>query len=260
MKTMNTLNALLLERKSPSLTSGVLAAALLCGGLLLAPGATAEEKAADAPKAFIDGTGPGWRDMTEDDFTNVNVDPDTFKWENGMIYNSGSPVGVIRTKNKVTNFELVVQWRHMKPAGNAGVFVWVPEESVTNLKRDSLPHGIEVQILDHGYTEKYEKESGKKADWFTSNGDVFPCGVSNMTPFPPVAPDGKRSFPTKNLSKGVGEWNHYYVRAINGEVRLWVNGEEVSGGTACTPSTGFLALESEGSPVELKGLRIRELP
>ena len=58
--------------------------------------------------------------------------------------------------------------------------------------------------------------------------DVFPVGNDvKMTPFPPVAPNGRRSFPSKNLSKGVGQWNHYYIRAINGEVRLWVNGEEV---------------------------------
>src|SRR5690606_38133847 len=119
--------------------------------------------------------------------------------------------------------------------------------------------GIEVQILDHGYTENYEK-SGKVADWFTSNGDVFPVGVSKMKPFPPVSANGERSFPSKNLSKGSPEWNHYYVRAINGEVRLWVNGEVVSGGTDCTPNTGYLALESEGSPIEFRNLRIRELP
>jgi hypothetical protein len=81
-----------------------------------------------------------------------------------------------------------------------------------------------------------------------------------MKPFPPVSPNGSRSFPAKNLSRGVGEWNHYYVRAINGEVRLWVNGEEVSGGTGCQPATGYLCLESEGSPIEFKGLRLRELP
>ena len=56
------------------------------------------------------------------------------------------------------------------------------------------------------------------------------------------------------------QWSHYYIRCINGEVRLWVNDEEVSGGTACLPSEGFLGLESEGSPMEFKNLRIRELP
>jgi predicted nucleic acid-binding protein len=96
-----------------------------------------------------------------------------------------------------------------------------------DLKPNALPSvGIEVQVLDHGYKELYEK-SGKKADWFTTNGDVFPVGQSKMTPFPPTAPSGSRSFPRKNLSKGVGEWNHYYERAINGEVRLWDNGEGV---------------------------------
>jgi hypothetical protein len=120
--------------------------------------------------------------------------------------------------------------------------------------------GIEVQILDHGYTEQYEKSTGKKADWFTTNGDVFAVGSSKLKPFPPLSPNGSRSFPRKKLSKGVGEWNHYYVRCINGEVRLWVNGEEVSGGSHADPSEGYLCLESEGSPVEFKNLRIRELP
>jgi len=221
---------------------------------------SAENAATDLPKAFVNGEGPGWRALWEDDFVNVNCDPDTWTWGDGLIQCTGSPVGVIRTKEKITNFELVVEWKHLKHAGNSGVFVWVTDESVENLGRNKLPHGIEVQVLDLGYTEQYEKDSGKKADWFTCHGDVFPVGNSDLTPFPPVAPDGKRSFPSKNLSKGVGEWNHYYVRAINGEVRLWVNGEEVSGGTGATPATGYLALESEGSPIEFRNLRIRELP
>ena len=107
---------------------------------------------------------------------------------------------------------------------------------------------------------QYEARFKKPADWFTTNGDVFPVRSAKMKPFPPVAPDGKRSFPSKNLSKGVNEWNHYYIRAINGEVRLWVNGEEVSGGTDITPATGYLCLESEGAPVEFRKLRLRELP
>ena len=84
-----------------------------------------------------------------------------------------------------------------------------------------------------------------------------------MIPFEPKAPapkDSQRAFPRKELSKGIGHWNHYYIRAINGEVRLWVNGEEVSGGTGCKPNTGFLCLESEGAPIDMKNIRIRELP
>jgi hypothetical protein len=214
-----------------------------------------------APKASIDGTGPGWKGLGKDDFVNVNCDADTWSWgDDGLISCKGKPVGVIRSQQPLTNFELVVQWRHLKPAGNSGVFVWATEESLKALKPNQLPHGIEVQVLDPGYTQRYEKQTGKKADWFTGHGDVFPVGKSKMKPFPPVSPNGERSFPRKELTKGTGEWNHYYVRAINGEVRLWVNGEEVSGGTNCQPKSGYLCLESEGSPLEFKGLRIRELP
>ena len=145
---------------------------------------------------------------------------------------------------------------HLRSGGNSGVFIWTTDESIDRLTKagkPGLPRGIEVQVLDLEYGGK------NKADWYTSHGDVFPVGVK-MKPFPPVAPNGSRSFPSKNLSKGVNQWNHYYIRAINGEVRLWVNGREVSGGTQCQPREGFLCLESEGSPVEFKNLRIRELP
>lgn len=227
-------------------------------GLVLCLASFLQAEEAAVPKAMIDGTGPGWRALTGEDFVNVNCDPNTWTWKDGEAHCTGKPVGVIRSKKTYNNFELVAQWRHMKHAGNSGIFVWTPESSL-NIKPGQLPHGIEVQVLDLGYKEEFEK-SGKKADWFTCHGDVFSVGSSKIKPFPPVAPDGRRSFPTKELSKGVGEWNHYYVRAINGEVRLWVNGEEVSGGSGAEPNTGYLCLESEGSPVEFKNLRIRELP
>jgi hypothetical protein len=212
------------------------------------------------PRAFIDETGSGWRDLTAEDFTNANVDPGTFTWSGNGFDCTGRPIGVIRSKKSLTNFELAARWRHLRDAGNSGIFLWGVEESIHRLQRNQLPQGIEVQVLDTGYTAKYERESGKKADWFTTQGDVFPTGGSKMTPFPPVSPDGSRSFPRKNLSRPSPQWNHYYVRAINGEVRLWVNGEEVSGGTNCQPRTGYLCFESEGSPVEFRDLRIRELP
>ncbi len=234
--------------------------ALVClGGVLLAVAFPAEQPTG-LPKAFLDGTGPGWKQLGADDFVNVNCDQDTWTWQGGSVRCTGQPVGVCRTRKQYANFELVAQWRHAKSAGNSGIFVWTPETSLQDLKPKRLPQGIEVQILDHGYAEQYEKRQKKKADWFTTHGDVFAVGKSKMTPFPPLSPNGSRSFPRKQLSKGVGEWNHYYIRAINGEVRLWVNGEEVSGGTNIEPRTGYLCLESEGSPIDFRDVRIRELP
>jgi hypothetical protein len=216
---------------------------------------------ASLPKACIDGTGLGWRKLGEADFVNVNCAADTWSWQGGVVHCTGKPTGVMRTQKQYTNFELVAQWQHLQSGGNSGIFVWAREKALAEVKPGQLPQdGFEVQVLDHGFTKQYEKATGKKAEWFTTNGDVFPLGAANMKPFPPVAPDKKRSFPRKNLSKGINQWNHYYVRAINGEIRLWVNGEEVSGGTDCKPRSGYLCLESEGAPVEFRELRIRELP
>jgi hypothetical protein len=231
------------------------------GGLCLLAIA-AGEPSPPLPKAMIDGRGTGWYALEREHFVNVNCDPETWTWTNGVLHCTGKPIGVLRTRKLHTNFELVAQWRHLQSGGNSGIFVWATPESIQELEQGKgrLPTGIEVQVLDHGYAERYEKQTGKKPDWFTTNGDVFPTGSTTMEPFPPVSPNGKRSFPSKNLSKGVGEWNHYYVRCLNGEVRLWVNGEEVSGGTKIRPATGYLCLESEGAPVEFRQVRIRELP
>lgn len=216
----------------------------------------------DAPvRAWMDDTQPGWRALTKADFTQVNSREDTWSWKEGILHCTGQPVSVLRTVKQYENFEMVVEWSHQKAAGNSGVFVWVTPQSIQRLTdqgKPGLPDGIEVQILDHGYTDRV-KAGGGSTDWFGTHGDVFPVRVK-MTPFPPLSPNGQRSFPRKHLAKGHGEWNHYYIRAINGEVRLWVNGEEVSGGTDCDPRKGYLCLESEGSPIIFRKLRIRELP
>lgn len=229
----------------------------------------------DAPlqKAFI--TGEGWTRLTLADFENVNGTPETWTEKDGVIICSGKPNGGARMKKELTNFEMVVEWKHHKYAGNAGVFVWCPESAFTDLPPGTLPRtGIEVQVLDLGYEERHLKNKGKHSDWFTSHGDVFPVGKSKMTAFTPEItykdkdgkpykvgnPKSSRSFPTERLTNAVGEWNHYYIRAINGEVRLWVNGKEVNGGKNCQPAKGFLALESEGSRCDYRNIMIRELP
>lgn len=151
---------------------------------------TAQESA-----KLITGDGEGWVALTETDFQNVNTDPDTWIWKDGTIFCKGTPVGVTRSKKKYTNFEMVATWRHMKHAGNSGIFLWASEDGLEGLKPNQLPKaGIEVQILDHGYAENYEKANKKKSDWFTTHGDVFPVGKSKMTPFEPKSPKGSRSF------------------------------------------------------------------
>lgn len=220
---------------------------------------TAQENG--APNARIDGNGPGWTTLAFEDFVNVNCKEDTWRIEDDRIICNGNCNGGFRSTESYRNFEMVMEWKHLRRSGNSGVFVWAPGEVLEKLEPNALPQGIEIQILDHGYAEDWEQSRGSQPDWFTTHGDVFPVGgIADMTPFEPAAPNGKRSFPSANHSKGVGQWNHYYIRCINGEVRLWVNGHEVSGGTGCQPDSGYIVLEAEGAPIEFRNIRVRKLP
>ena len=61
------------------------------------------------PRAFIDGSGLGWRPLGEQDFTNVNCYADTWAWKDGLLTCTGKPIGVMRTRQMFTNFEYVVE-------------------------------------------------------------------------------------------------------------------------------------------------------
>ena len=100
---------------------------------------------------------------------------DTWRWELGHAYCTGKPTGVIRFREPLRDFELLLEWKHKKKGGNSGVFVG-QRQSIAKLAagHGRLPHGIEVQVLDLGYAELYEKAYQKPSDWFTSHGGVFP--------------------------------------------------------------------------------------
>ena len=98
-------------------------------GVSLATGRTALKN------ANVDGSGSdsGWRTLGEADFVNVNCHDDTWEWKDGTAFCTGKPVGVIRSKEMIKNFELVCEWKHKKKGGNSGVFVWASQKSIDQL-------------------------------------------------------------------------------------------------------------------------------
>jgi len=187
------------------------------------------------------------RDLTG--WTNANCAPETWSVRDGMIHCTGLPTGAMRTTKQYENFILELEWRHLSRGGNSGVFLWgtaIPAPGVPFLR------GIEVQVLDHGYNAQGKNE------WYTTHGDVFPIHGATMKPF--GRHNGMRSFPSEERSQGSPEWNHYRIVCTNGVLRLHVNGKEVSGGEDCNYRRGYLALESEGAPVQFRNVRLKELP
>jgi hypothetical protein len=196
-----------------------------------------------------DGFVPLFNGKNLEGWTNVNCAPETWSAKDGKIFCTGKPIGELRTTRMYENFVLELDWRHLKSGGNAGVFAWSGP-----LGAQGVPflRAVEVQVLDHGYIHASINKS------YTTHGDVFPIHGTKMDPFPPSR--GSRSFPSARHGKGSPEWNHYRIECNDGTLWLWVNGHKVSGGENCTWRKGYIALESEGSPVEFKNLQIKELP
>ena len=76
----------------------------------------------------------------------------------------------------------------------------------------------------------------------------------------PDNPRGKRSKSLENRCKPRGEWNRYVVVAVDGTVKLSVNGKFVNGFQQASMRKGYLCLESEGGEIHFRKIRIMELP
>ena len=176
----------------------------------------------------------------------VNVAPDTFTAKDGLIVSTGKPTGTIRTDKMYENFVMELEWRHMVPGGNAGIFIWGDPISAVGTP---FSRGIEVQVLD-----------GRETANYTSHGDVFSIWGARMKPDRPHPGGAERCLPSEKRCKPSPEWNHYRITCKDGVLKLAVNGKEVSGASECTPRKGYICLESEGSECHFRNLRIQELP
>jgi len=134
----------------------------------------------------------------------------------------------------------------MKKGGNAGLFIH--SDALTAPGRP-FTRSIEVQILDGCNTRDY-----------TSHGDVFAIHGAAMEPDKPHPSDWNRSLPSERRCKPAGQWNHYRVQSRDGNIALAVNGKVVTRGFKSKPRKGYICLESEGSEVHFRDIRIRELP
>lgn len=57
-----------------------------------------------------------------------------------------------------------------------------------------------------------------------------------------------------------GRWNDYKIRCDGKSLTLWVNGAKQSEFAGCNHPVGYLGLEAEGSRIEFRRLRVKQLP
>lgn len=200
---------------------------------------------------------PEWRDLFNGkDLTgwvNVNTAPDTWKVKDGLLVCSGHPIGVMRSDRQYENFILHIEWRHMEPGGNSGVFLW---SAARPGEKNRLPDGLEVQMLELDWPN-LNKRDGVTPPVAYVHGELF--GVGGVKTIPDN-PRGERSKSIENRCLGRGNWNTYDVVAVDGVVKLSVNGKFVNGISKATQKKGYLCLESEGAEIHFRNIKIMELP
>jgi hypothetical protein len=74
-----------------------------------------------------------------------------------------------------------------------------------------------------------EKPSAGDANsTYTRHGAVFAIRGATMTPQGRISDNGRRSLPSERRTRPAPAWNHYRLVCVDGEIRLSVNGQEVT--------------------------------
>ena len=185
-----------------------------------------------------------------ENWVDVNTSPKTWRVENGILICSGKPIGVMRSKKQYENFVLVIEWKHMEAGGNSGIFLWSDA-----IPKGRLPKGMEVQMLELQWPYINRKRNGEPNHLGYVSGELFGAGGMRAIP---ENPRGSRSMSYEMRCKG-RKWS-YVVVAVDGTVKLSINGKFVNGIREADLRKGYLCLESEGAEIHFRKIQIMELP
>lgn len=168
----------------------------------------------------------------------------------GNLVSLGTPGGHLITNKVYSNYRLIIEYRFTGQPGNCGVLV---HASKKRRLYDMFPQSLEVQM-----------HSGDAGDFWCIGEDItVPNMAARRGPKDQWGVDGDFNRRIANLTDGsekpLGEWNKMIVECKGDTVAVWVNGDLVNYGTKCTASKGQIALQAEGSEVELRRLGLVKL-
>ena len=168
------------------------------------------------------------------------TDPDeVFQVREGILWLSGSPYGYIATKDTYSNYKLHVEWRWPEEPANSGLFIHVQE-----LNPDGWPVSVEAQ-LKHA-----------------SAGDLICMGQgtglrvkdSLYITLPEMRKSAKVGRFGDDNENPAGEWNVYEITCIGDKLKFIVNDVLQHEGMEATLTSGRIALQSEGGPIEFRNV------
>jgi len=154
---------------------------------------------------------------------------DTWSVNDGVMANTGEPVGYIRTRDDYTNYVLRLQFRHITK-GNSGVLLRaVGEDKV-------WPKSIEAQ-----------GEYGNVGDIWIIDG--FPAKTD------PERTKGRRTVKMhESNEKPLGEWNQYEISFNGPDLEIKVNDLVQNTASECWETPGKICIQSEGCEMEYRNI------
>lgn len=179
----------------------------------------------------------GWVCHLEDE----TVDPESI-WlvKDGVLLCTGETNGYIRTEASYENYRLHVEWRWVLDAYNSGVLVHIQGEDKV------WPKCIECQL------------------WANKAGDFVLMQHTGITIDGQDRMDPDKAFvildkmePTSE--KPLGQWNSYDIECTLGSMSCSVNGVLQNMGTNPTVTSGKIALQSEGGPIEFRNIYLEPI-
>jgi hypothetical protein len=169
--------------------------------------------------------------------------PVPFQVRSGVLAVLGEPRGHLITDSSYRDYRLEVEYRFSGAAGNAGVLI---HASTPRALYQMFPKSLEVQmesgnagdfwcIVEDVTVPDMEARRGPPAEWGITEGKAR--RIRNLT---------------DDSERPLGEWNTLAVETVGREVKVWVNSVLVNHGSNATADRGQIALQSEGTPVEIR--------
>ena len=211
-----------------------LAAGLVVSGILVtAPAAVSAEE----PVALFNGQNlDGWTYHLSD--PNVPME-DVWSVQDGTLFCTGNPAGYLLTKQTdFENYVLTLEWRWPKEGGNSGVLVHVSNPGELGV----WPKSLEVQLADQ------------------NAGDFWVIGTTIDVDNIEQRKQGRRHLNlTDDSERPHGEWNEMEITCRGAEVIVKINGDLVNHATNVSQTRGAIALQSEGTPIEFRNIKLQKL-
>lgn len=223
-------------------------------GLLLALAAPSSDDAIvpDHSQSLFNGVDLGgwWVDVPARDGGEPVAD--SFVVRDGMLVSLGTPRGHLLTEQSYRDYRLEVEYRFAGEPGNCGILV---HASTPRALYGMFPQSIEVQM-----------QSGHAGDFWCIEEDIQVPDMDTRRPrkddqqWGGSEGDARRIL---NLTDGsenpVGQWNTMVIEARGRSITVWVNGVLVNAGFDATVDRGQIALQAEGSEVEIRRFEIGPL-